>query len=75
MPICIEARKLNAKRIILPVENAKEASVVQGIKVIGVKTLKEAIKYLRNEIIIEENKNNIEELLKVKIIMHLTFQK
>lgn len=66
LPICIEARKLNAKRIILPVENAKEASVVQGIKVIGVKTLKEAIKYLRNEIIIEENKNNIEELLKVK---------
>lgn len=34
LPMCIEARKLNIKRVILPTENAKEASVVEGIEII-----------------------------------------
>ena len=32
LPLCIEAKKLNIKRIILPKENVKEATIVKGIK-------------------------------------------
>ena len=34
LPMCIEARKLNIKKAIVPIENAKEASVVDGIDII-----------------------------------------
>ena len=34
LPMCIEAKKLGIKRIIIPIENAKEAAVVNGIKII-----------------------------------------
>lgn len=50
LPICIEAKKLGIKRVIIPKENAKEAAIVDGIDVIGVNSLKEVVKYLNNEI-------------------------
>lgn len=62
LPICLEAKKQGIKRIILPVANSKEASVVDGLEVIGVETLEEVIKYLNGEIIIESTKINIKEL-------------
>ena len=48
-PITLEASKLGMKKIILPKENAKEASIVQDIEVIGVETLREVIEYLNGE--------------------------
>ena len=36
LPLCIEAKKLNIKRIILPKENVKEATIVKGIEVISI---------------------------------------
>ena len=48
-PIALEASKLGMKRIIVPKENAKEASIVQDIEVIGVESLKEVIEYLLGE--------------------------
>ena len=56
LPLCIEAKKLNIKRIILPKENVKEATIVKGIEVIGINDLKEIVMYLNEEIeIIEED--------------------
>lgn len=49
LPICIEAKNLGMKRIILPVENAKEASIVEGLEVIGVKDLKQVVKFLNGK--------------------------
>ena len=49
LPMCIEAKKLKMKRIILPQENAKEASIVEGIQVIGVKNLKQVVNYLNHK--------------------------
>ncbi len=46
LPIAIEARKHNFKSLILPVENAREAAIVNKLDVIGVETLEEAIAYL-----------------------------
>ena len=34
LPMCIEAKKLGIKTIILPKENSKEAAIVKGIDVI-----------------------------------------
>lgn len=59
LPICIEAKKLGIKKIILPKQNAKEASILKGIEVLPVTTLKEVISYLngKKEIMQEENIN------------------
>lgn len=59
LPICLEALKYGIKRIILPKENSKEASVVRDLEVIGVKNLNEVIKYLNGEISILPEKTNI----------------
>lgn len=64
LPICIEAKKLGMKKIIVPYENRKEASIVDDIEVLGVSHLKEIVKYLNNEISIQPEKSNIEELFK-----------
>ncbi len=62
LPICIEAKNLGMKRIIVPKENSKEASVVNGINVIGVENLKQVVKYLNNEIELKPEITNIDEL-------------
>lgn len=57
LPICIEARNLGIKRIILPKANAKEASIIEGIDIISVSSLNEVINYLNNDIFIPKEKN------------------
>lgn len=53
LPMCIEAKKLGVKKIILPKDNAKEAGVVKGINIIPADNLKEVIDYLNKEIEIQ----------------------
>ncbi len=62
LPICIEAKKIGIKRIILPKENAKEAAIVKELEVIGVSTLDQLVDYLNDELVIESTRTNIEEL-------------
>ena len=73
LPMCIEALRLGIKRVILPVKNAKEASVVKGLEVIGVKNLSQAIRYLKNEEKILPQQTDIRELLKKDIKYDLDF--
>ena len=53
LPMCIEAKKLGVKKIILPKDNANEAGVVKGINIIPADNLKEVIDYLNKEIEIQ----------------------
>ena len=53
LPIAIEARKNGFKGFILPEENASEASIVNNIDVIGVKTLEDAIRFLEGDLDIQ----------------------
>ena len=46
LPLTLEARARGRKAVILPLANVKEASVVQGIEVYGVKNLREAYEFL-----------------------------
>ena len=57
LPICIEAKNLGIKKIILPKANAKEASVIGDLDVLPVSTLNEVIDYLNTDIIIEKEKS------------------
>lgn len=58
LPICIEAKKLGIKKVILPKENAKEATLVNGIQIIAINNLEELIKYLNEEIEINSEITN-----------------
>lgn len=49
LPITVEARRRGIKMIILPSDSAKEASIVEGIKVHGLHNLTEVIQFLNEE--------------------------
>ena len=59
LPICIEARRLGIKKVIVPLENSNEAAIVDGIDVIGVQTLEEVVEYLNGTIKLNPNKINV----------------
>lgn len=66
LPMCIEAKKLGIKRVILPEENAKEAAIVDGLKVMGATNLREVVEYLNEDRKIEPTEANIQEILQEK---------
>ncbi len=49
LPMAIEAKRLGYAAIMVPYDNRREASVVEGISVVGVKTLAEAVDHVRGE--------------------------
>ena len=52
--------------IVLPKENAKEAALIEGIRVIGVKNLREAILYLEGKIEILPEKIDFQKIIQEK---------
>ena len=52
--MCITARDMGRREVYVPLENAKEASVVDGIKVYGVKNFKELVEHLKKKAHIPE---------------------
>ena len=64
LPMCIEAKKLGIKQIIVPKENAKEAGIVAGIEIIPAENLLQVINFLNRAKKIEPIKVNIEDFLK-----------
>ena len=49
LPMCIEALELGIKRVIIPKENAMEASIIKGLEIIPVDNLLDVIRYIRGE--------------------------
>ncbi len=49
LPLAVMAHEKGLKGLVVPIENAAEAAVVEGIDVIGVSTLSEAFIFLNNE--------------------------
>ena len=49
LPMVIAARENGIKTVFLPEENAAEASVVDGVEIIGAKCLNEIVKHLNGE--------------------------
>lgn len=73
LPMCIEAKKLGIKRVILPEENAKEASIVAGLSVIGASCLVDVVEYLNGDIDLQPTKNDIGGLFNKKQKYSLNF--
>lgn len=57
LPICVEAKKLGIKRIILPSANSKEACIIDGIDILPVRNLIELVDFFNGDSIIEKEKN------------------
>lgn len=53
LPICLEAKRLDIKRVIIPNQNIEETYMVDGIEIIGVNSLKQLIKYINIDFKIE----------------------
>lgn len=62
LPMCIEAKKLGIKNIVLPKENAKEASVVEGLNIYGANTLSEVVNFLNGNATIQKTQIDIQKL-------------
>lgn len=66
LPMCIEAKKLGIRKIILSSENAKEAAIVEGLTVIGARNLTEVVEYLNGEILIQSTKSDLKQAINQK---------
>ena len=64
LPMCIEAKKLGIKQVILPKENAQEAAVVDELDIYGANTLGEVVDFLNGNSKIEKSNVDIEKLFK-----------
>lgn len=62
LPMCIEAKRLGIETIVVPKENAKEASVVEGIEVLGAESLNQVVNYLNSKVTIPTYKTDINNL-------------
>ena len=61
LPICVEAKRLGIKRVILPKHNDKEAAIVKELEIIGANDLKQVVNILSGiEKIIKEENNEID---------------
>lgn len=63
LPIAIEAQKQGYRGFILPKENCEEAAIVEGIDIIGVESLREAIDFFNGDISIEPSQVDLEKSL------------
>lgn len=62
LPIAIQARRQNFKGFLLPSANAKEAGIVEGLDVLPVTTLREAVEFLENKREIKKIRINTQEI-------------
>ncbi len=63
LPIAVQAKKEGFKGIILPISNAQEAGVVEGLDTYGVTCLKEVVDFLNGRIQLEPVKVDIQRTL------------
>ena len=61
LPMCIQAMELGVKKIVIPKENEKEASIVEHIEIISVNNLQEVVDYLNGNFKAKKCKNIYKE--------------
>ena len=67
LPIAIRAREEGFEGLIVPKQNAREAAVVDKLKIYGANTIKEVIDFLTGAITIEPTVVNTREEFKAKV--------
>ena len=69
LPMVISAKERGFQTVVLPEENAKEASCIEGLRILPVSTLKEVIHYIDgSEIPVPQRQMTYEELNRENII-------
>ena len=63
LPMVMEMRRVGLRAVVVPADNAEEASVVSGIDVIPVRVLQEAVQYLNGERMIEPRRTDMADLI------------
>ena len=66
LPIVLEAKNNGFDRILIPEENSDEAALVEGISVIPIDNLKEAVDYLNGDVEIERRNIDVQSLFRDK---------
>ena len=64
LPIAIQAKKEGFKGLILPVKNAEEAAIVEGLEVIGAQNIIDVIEYFNEEKVLKPTVVDSEKLFK-----------
>ncbi len=64
LPMIICAKENGIKKVFLPLDNAKEASVVDGVEIYGAESLVQIVKHLSGEESIEQTTTDIDELFR-----------
>jgi len=62
LPIAVAVRDVEFRGVILPLENAKEAAIVDRIEIYPVASLHHAVEFLNGELEVEPFKVNVEEV-------------
>jgi len=60
LPIALEARRSGKRAIFVPEANAKEAAVVEGIEVYGVRSLRDTFQFLKGEKLLAPVKEDLD---------------
>ncbi|MBC3805118.1 YifB family Mg chelatase-like AAA ATPase [Acetobacterium fimetarium] len=63
LPMVLAAKNTGIQKILIPYGNRNEAAVVQGVDVIPLRDLNEAVSFLKNELIIDPFKVDLNQLL------------
>ena len=63
LPIVMEMKRIGKKAVLVPEENALEASVVAGIDIIPVRTLLDAVRYLAGDLAVKPVATDISPLV------------
>lgn len=64
LPMAIKAKELNLRGLIIPEENIAEAAVVNGLEVLGARSLTDIVLHLRNEKALQQYTLDISEIMK-----------
>ncbi len=60
LPIALEARKRGRTKVVVPEANAREAAMVDGIEVFGVRNLRETFEFLLGERVLMPTRENLD---------------
>jgi len=73
LPIALDLKKRGIKALIIPEENAREASVVAGIDVFPIKSLIQIVQFLNGEVSISPHDCNLKEVLRQSSVYDVDF--
>lgn len=73
LPAALEAKKRGIRGIVIPKSNANEAAIVEGLQVVPVESLTEAVQFLKGEFTPEAPICNHDEILRRDFIYDVDF--